>query len=127
MAEAVRLRAVDIVSAMGSTVSAIVGLGGLILWLTGAFAGAQIANQQLAGLTDQVKTLSARVAQLGDQFNAGPRMDQLQSILRQQAAEAGRIDAMAEQQRKDEETLIKLNTLIEGISAASRDPLRPHR
>lgn len=124
MAEAKQLRWTDVVAAVGAAIGGLGMIATGILWLTGAFAGATIASQQLVGLSSDVNALRGEIKELRQQINAGPRIEQLTEINRALGELKGGLAAMDTRLRTDEERLTRAMTLIEGIDAASRAQLR---
>lgn len=76
---------------------------------------------------NQNSDLSDKINKLQDQFNNGPRPDQLLNLERHLSAIDGRLDGLDTRLRGDETDLTRAKTQIDGIDQASKAQLLPGR
>lgn len=115
----------EAISAACSVISAIGVTGGIVLYFSGAFAGATISAARLTGIEKQVGGLSTQMQRMQDQMNAGVRADQLIAIERHLSAQDGRMDGMDTRTRDQEARQSRTEARQEMMEAASRAQLRP--
>ena len=120
---------------MGGVVTAIQAALMGVLWLSGVFAGSQIATQDLAAIKAQlvsaelptmkaqVTALSVQVQRLQDQMNGGVRVDQLTVLDRHLSAQDGRMDGIDTRMRDLDQRAAKTETRLQMMEDASRTQL----
>lgn len=113
----------ELLSAACSAISACGIVGGFVMWMSGAFAGATLAANELTALKGQVSGISAQMTKIQDQIQAGPRMDTLNSIIEENTRQNARIDLLREEIGSLKTELMRTSTRLEGIDAASRAQL----
>lgn len=117
------MRLPEIVGVASSLISAMGMLFGCVLYFSGAFSGATIAAAKLTALEGQVGGLSIQMSRLQDQFNAGPRADQLVAMDRHLSVQDGRMDGMDTRMRDLEQRLSRVQAQQEANEVASRATL----
>jgi len=114
----------EIVGAAGSVISAVGIVGGFVLWLSGAFAGATITADKLRSIEQQMSGLSAQMQRMQDQLNSGPRLDQLQGVERAVGTVGGRVDSVETQLRDIRDRLSHTEARQQATDEASRVQLQ---
>jgi hypothetical protein len=75
----------------------------------------------------QLDQMQMSIGALSDKIDHGPRMDQMQDIVRRLSEEAGRMDAYDARIRALEQLEAGMAVRVDGIDAASRAQLTGHK
>ena len=95
--------------------------GGLVAGFSGAFARNTVG---VGDLQIQVNNLAAQVQRLADAVNSGPRAADVVSISTQLTGLDARVRVIESEQAAERATINAQQATLDGISAASKAPLR---